>query len=138
MFLCERDGMGATAAKRSVAVSALIGSGPCPEGLFFCGSQEKAPAGEIPEVYLLSHSLQDPGAFPPLRWASCHFSDGGSVSHEVCQKGCFHMYTPPLQKTQLTPVCKNASLVFSVGKKLSPVLFPKAAFNETKVLVNLY
>lgn len=97
-------------AKHSVAVSERIGSGPCPEGLFFCGSQEKAPAGEIPEVYLLSHSLQDPGAFPPLRWASCHFSDSGSVSHGVCQKVCFHIYAPPLQETQLTEntaVCKN-------------------------------
>lgn len=37
-------------------------------------------------------------AFPPLRWASCHFSDGGSVSHGDRQKGCFHIYTPPLQE----------------------------------------
>lgn len=48
------------------------------------------------------------------------------------------MSTPPLQKTKLTPVCKNASLVFSVGKKLLPVLFAKAAFNAEKVLVNLH
>lgn len=74
-------GMEATAAKQSAAVSALLGSGPCPEGLLLCGSQEKAPAGEIPEVHLLSHSLQDPGAFPPLCLASRHFSHDGSVSH---------------------------------------------------------
>lgn len=84
VFLCKWDGMGAAGAKHCVAVSALIGLGPCPQGLFFCGSQEKAPAGEIPEVYLLSHSLQDPGAFLPLRGASCHFSDGGSMSYGVC------------------------------------------------------
>lgn len=114
------NGMGAIGDKHSVAVSALVGSGPCPEGLV-CGSQEKAPAGEIPEVYPLSHSLQDPEAFPPFRWASCHFSNGGS--HGVCQKGCFYIYRPPFQKTQLTPVGINASLVFSVEEKLSPVLF---------------
>lgn len=48
---------------------------------------------------------------PPLLWARCHFSDGSCVSHGTCQiKCCFGMYTPPLEKTQHGPVCKDASL----------------------------
>lgn len=63
VFVCMGWRRVATVAKHSVAVSAVMGSGPCPKGLFICGSQEKAPAGEIPEVYLLSHSLQHPAVF---------------------------------------------------------------------------
>lgn len=99
LFACMGWRRVAIVAKHSVAVSALMGWRPCPEELFICGSQEKAPAGEIPDIYLLSHSLQDAGVFPPLRWASCHLTDGSSVSHGICQiKCCFHLYAPPLEK----------------------------------------
>lgn len=126
-----------------VAASALMGSGPCPKGLFICGSQEKAPAGEIPKVYLLSHSLQHPGVFSSTSLGMVSFLwQQLCVTRYLPDKVLFwHVHTSIRENTARTCLKRRLPFVktfFSVRElcwdcaPVFGVFFVKAAFTAKK------